>query len=87
MSEDQLTITGIDAALKAVGGSQAALARSVGLSKAAIGKWVRDQKIPVERVPEVADATGVPRHVLRPDFWDVPAVEGDAGGAAEEAAA
>lgn len=59
---------GVEKAIEAAG-SQAELARKLDISKAAVGKWVKAGAIPVERVPAVADALGLDRSVLRPDFW------------------
>lgn len=56
--------SGLSIAIEAAG-SSAALARGLGISTAAIAQW---EKVPAERVVEVEDVTGVPRHVLRPDL-------------------
>jgi len=47
-------------------GSIAALARALGITRAAICQW---RKIPAERVIEIERVTGVPRHELRPDLY------------------
>lgn len=57
-----------DRAIKAAGGASA-LARALGIKQAAVSQWHR---IPAERVPDVAAATGIPRHELRPDLWEPP---------------
>jgi DNA-binding transcriptional regulator YdaS (Cro superfamily) len=56
-------------------GSAQILARLVGVSPAAISLW---KKVPVNRVPDVERLTGVPRHILRPDFWSPPETNGEA---------
>lgn len=47
-------------------GSQAQLARALGLSRAAISQW---REIPVKRVLEIERVTGVSREQLRPDLY------------------
>lgn len=51
-------------------GSATILARLIGVTPAAICYW---KTIPVNRVPLVEQVTGIPRHLLRPDFWQAPA--------------
>jgi DNA-binding transcriptional regulator YdaS (Cro superfamily) len=43
------------------------LAKKLGISRQAIYQW---EKVPAERVPEVARITGVSRHILRRDLYD-----------------
>lgn len=45
-----------------------AVAASLGLNKATISRW---KKVPPERVVDVERATGIPRHVLRPDLSSI----------------
>lgn len=52
-------------------GGVAALARHLNISSQAISQW---DKIPAERVPEVARVTGLPKHLLRPDLYERPSV-------------
>ena len=67
---------GLDAALAAAG-TQNELVRRINLIAApgrtltqpAVAQW---KYIPLERVSEVAKATGVPKHILRPDQHDPP---------------
>lgn len=56
-------------AIKAVG-SQDALASALTppVSRQAIGGWLKRGEIPPRRVPEVAKATGIPKHILSPLF-------------------
>jgi DNA-binding transcriptional regulator YdaS (Cro superfamily) len=51
-------------------GTQAALARTCGVTTTAVWKWVQSSKrLPAEFVLAVEAATGVPRHHLRPDIY------------------
>ncbi len=59
---------GIQAVVKAAG-SKSDLARLLGLTRGAVCQWTR---IPGKRVIAVEDATGVPRHVQRPDLYPLP---------------
>jgi DNA-binding transcriptional regulator YdaS (Cro superfamily) len=70
-------------------GSQSALARLCGVSQPAVSKWVRGRKhLPAEHVLTVERATGVSRHLLRPDLYpaelpaSLSAPEGLVGGGA-----
>lgn len=56
---------GIEKAVKAKG-SIAALARAIGITRAAICQWDR---IPADRIVEIERLTGVPRSELRPDLY------------------
>lgn len=53
-------------AKKAAGGPSA-LARALNISRSAVSQWDR---VPVERVAEVADITGIPKHKIRPDIFE-----------------
>lgn len=55
-------------AIEAVG-SQAALARALGIAQPSIAGW---RRVPATRVLAVEAASGVPRHVLRPDVFPAP---------------
>jgi DNA-binding transcriptional regulator YdaS (Cro superfamily) len=46
-------------------GSRSALARSLRITRGAISQW---SQVPAERVIAVEKATGIPRHMLRPDL-------------------
>jgi DNA-binding transcriptional regulator YdaS (Cro superfamily) len=51
-------------------GSQSALARVCGVGQPAVSKWVkRGRSLPAEHVLIVERATGVSRHLLRPDLY------------------
>ncbi len=59
------------AAVDAVG-SQAALARLLGLSQPSVWKWIKkDSPLPAEYVLTVELATGIPKEHLRPDIYPV----------------
>lgn len=62
---------GLAAALTAVGGPTK-LADALGLVPSAITQWMR---VPAERVPAVAKATGVPAATLRPDLYAIAPVD------------
>jgi DNA-binding transcriptional regulator YdaS (Cro superfamily) len=55
----------LERALKAAGGT-VALARALGLSHQALGRWNR---VPPLRVIAVERVTGISREVLRPDIY------------------
>jgi DNA-binding transcriptional regulator YdaS (Cro superfamily) len=56
-------------------GGATALAARLGLDRSSVSKWLARNRIPVERVPAVEAATGIPRHVLRSDLWEAPGPE------------
>lgn len=58
---------GLELALARTNGAYG-LAKAVGLTHQAIQKW---QRVPAERVHEVERASGVPRHLLRPDLYPI----------------
>jgi DNA-binding transcriptional regulator YdaS (Cro superfamily) len=51
--------------------TQAQLAERIGVKPPAICKW-ESRRIPAERVVQVEQVTGVPRHLLRPDLYPKP---------------
>lgn len=60
------TDIGLKRALEAAGTGEK-LAADLGITPQAISQW---DKIPLNRVFEVERITGVPRHELRPDFFE-----------------
>jgi DNA-binding transcriptional regulator YdaS (Cro superfamily) len=53
-------------------GSQSAFARLCGVSQTAVWKWLQSAKrLPAEHVLKVERATGVSKHLLRPDIYPV----------------
>jgi DNA-binding transcriptional regulator YdaS (Cro superfamily) len=48
-------------------GRLTALANAIGVTPSAIAQWKR---VPAERTRDVSRATGIPKHVLRPDLFD-----------------
>lgn len=59
----------------AAAGGPVSLADRLGCHRTTILKW---RQVPVHRVNAVSAATGLPRHRLRPDYWDAPTFEGAA---------
>ncbi|MBI0530382.1 MAG: helix-turn-helix domain-containing protein [Sphingomonas sp.] len=54
-------------------GSQSGFARVCSVSQAAVWKWLeRGKQLPAEHVLRVEQATGVSRHLLRPDIYPAP---------------
>lgn len=65
-------LTGVSAAIRSldkigVRGSQALLAREVGVTRAAVQQWTRAE-IPILRLRRVAEITGLDFAILRPDY-------------------
>lgn len=58
---------GLQSAIDAAGGVSA-LARALGLSQPTVSAW---RRVPSERALAVEEATGVARHVLRPDLYPI----------------
>ena len=51
-------------------GSQSAFARLIGRDQSTVHEWLRNSKpLPPEHVRKVEAATGISRHVLRPDIY------------------
>jgi DNA-binding transcriptional regulator YdaS (Cro superfamily) len=64
-----------------VAGSQSAMARICEVTQTAVWKWLQSSKrLPAEYVLRVEAATGVPRHLLRPDIYplDLPPIPASA---------
>lgn len=60
---------GIDIAIREAG-SQSKLARAIGRTPQLVSHWQRKiGRVPAEYVPAVEAATGVSRHILRPDLY------------------
>ena len=61
-------------------GSQGKLARICGVSSTAVWKWMQSGKrLPAEHVLKVEAATGVSRHLLRPDIYPLSEAASDIG--------
>ena len=58
---------GLDAAKEAVGGRAYHLAKALKVNPGTVSKW--KGTIPLHWIESVEKATGVPRHLLRPDFF------------------
>lgn len=52
----------------AIAGSQAKLAKMIGLRQPSVAKWL-ERGIPAERAIDIERCTGVSRSELRPDLW------------------
>lgn len=53
-----------------IAGTQTALASICGVTQTAVWKWLsQDKVLPGEHVLKVEAATGISRHVLRPDLY------------------
>ena len=61
----------ITCALEAAGLSQTELASLISVTPQAVNQWVRTGRVPAERCMAVEQATGVSRHLLRPDVFGV----------------
>lgn len=72
-----------------VTGSQAAMARLLGVAQPSVWRWLHGQELPAEHVLAVETATGISRHELRPDIYPIepatPARDGRDLGAMEPA--
>lgn len=68
LASAKLIAAGKTKAKKGKGGT--ALAQLLGLTAPAISAW--GGEVPIGRVLEVEKATGIPRHVLRPDVYPLP---------------
>jgi len=55
-----------EAAIQKAGGFTA-LANQLGLTHSAVWQW---KEVPIKHVNKVAEITGIPRKVLRPDVFD-----------------
>lgn len=54
-------------------GSQSELARICGVGQPAVWKWLRtSRRMPAEHVIAAETATGISRHLLRPDIYPLP---------------
>jgi len=58
---------GLEMAIR-IAGTGSALARMVKVSQPRIPEWRRKGYVPLEHVPAVSEATGLPKHVIRPDL-------------------
>jgi DNA-binding transcriptional regulator YdaS (Cro superfamily) len=65
MTDAKLERAPLDLAIKKAGGLRA-LARSLGITHRAIRQW---DYVPAKYIIEIERATGIPRNVLRPDFY------------------
>ena len=59
---------GLSAAITAAG-SKTGLAKCLSITVQAVSQWSHKGAVPIERALEIERQTGVPRHVLRPDYY------------------
>ena len=64
---DEEVKRGLELALARTNGAYG-LAKAISVSYQAVQKW---RKVPAERVHDVERASGVPRHLLRPDLYPI----------------
>lgn len=64
-------MTDLREALRTRGMKLIDVARVVGVDKATVTRWAKRQ-VPAERCREVEAATGISRHLLRPDVFGPP---------------
>ena len=55
-------------AVKAAGGTKAVATR-FDIHRQAVEKWVKENRLPAERVLVLEEMSGIPRHELRPDIY------------------
>ena len=53
-------------------GGHSALATAIGKHRTSLYSWTR---VPVQHVKTVEHLSGLPRHVIRPDVYDLPSAE------------
>lgn len=58
----------VDAVIEALGGPSNA-ARTLRTKPSVVMNWRTRKQVPAERVLEIETATGISRHVLRPDIF------------------
>lgn len=60
-----------------VAGGQLPLARKIGTSQSTVWEWLNRSRrgVPAEWAGKIEEATGVPRHELRPDLFAAPSRE------------
>jgi DNA-binding transcriptional regulator YdaS (Cro superfamily) len=53
-----------------IAGSQTKLARAIDVTQGHVSQWLRRGKVPAEKVLLIERATGIARHLLRPDVFE-----------------
>jgi len=70
----------IATAIEKLGTGQAGIARLLGVTPQAVNQWVSGSRpVPPRHVLVVEAATGVSRHLLRPDVFGPPAANDEQG--------
>lgn len=71
-------LSGLNRAVEVAKG-QSALAKMIGVKQAHVWWWLnKSKRVPAEKVLQIEQATGVPRHELRPDIYPPPAASPEA---------
>lgn len=62
-------------------GTQAQLAKSLGVSAMAVSKWIKRDNVPPHRALQIEQAThgAIHRSELRPDLWEPPSLTRERG--------
>jgi DNA-binding transcriptional regulator YdaS (Cro superfamily) len=69
MESEAQPLAALEQAIRVIG-SQSATGRLLGVSQAAVWRWLHNSKVlPAEFVLKVERATGISRHDLRPDVY------------------
>ena len=74
---------GLEHIIQTAGGVRG-LSRLLGISQPAISSWKR---VPADRILQIEAVTGIPRHVIRPDLYDVTPMGDNAFDSIEQARA
>lgn len=53
----------------AAAGTPTKLARDLGISAPAVSRWIRRDRVPIDRVLEIERLYGISRYELRPDVY------------------
>ncbi|MEO0943222.1 MAG: hypothetical protein AAFY06_00070 [Pseudomonadota bacterium] len=71
MTQAEKNALGVQAVLQMAGGASA-VSRILGVSHVTVVNWSR---VPVDHVPKLAAALGLPRYLLRSDVYERPSLE------------
>ena len=67
-----MALTGMDL-IRSHRGMALRIAEALGIHRSAVSRWAQ---VPAELVPAVEKASGLARHMIRPDLWDAPGRKG-----------
>lgn len=62
-------INPIELALMSLGCTQTELAKRLGFKRATVSSWKKRGFIPVKQVRKVSEVSGIPAHVLCPEYF------------------